>query len=206
MDHVTDFLEPYLDGELRNSQVTKIENHLETCALCRAELAELEQLSLILHSAVPLPSLKSEDQFVTEVGLLLERRPEPSAMKRALITGWKTIPVGLAGTWVVAQTALIVTTVVYGLSLLAPGIGGLQQVLAASEQPVLSNSLSFITKPLLIQIIEVITNLLQIDIPFSLNISIFNFIPYIICTLYVCWLASWWISRDRKSVKQSVPK
>ena len=110
MDHVTDFLGPYLDGELQASHNAKIEKHLEICKSCRVELAELQKLGTLLQDNAQLPETKSEDQFVAEVGLLMKRQTEPTALKRVLVTGWKAIPVSLAGTWLFVQTSLIVTT------------------------------------------------------------------------------------------------
>ncbi len=204
MDHVTDFLGAYLDGELRVSQAERIEKHLEMCALCRLELTELTKLNNLLQDTVSTPTMKSEDQFVADVGLLLRRQPESSTWERVLLTGWKAIPVGLATTWIFIQTSLIIMSCVYILSLVVPGIAGIEHLLAASTPPVWSNALWGITQPWITQILEAVTELLHLDIHIHWNISVFLVLPFVIGTLYVCWLASWWVVRERTYANVSV--
>ena len=200
MDHVTDFLGPYLDGELQASHNAKIEKHLEICKSCRVELAELQKLGTLLQDNAQLPETKSEDQFVAEVGLLMKRQTEPTALKRVLVTGWKAIPVSLAGTWLFVQTSLIVTTLFYFVSRFAPELPGIAQLSPTSSPTVWSNVLGSINKPLITQVLEFITHNLNLDIQLNWRIPVFTILAFAIGTLYVCWLASWWVVRERKVV------
>lgn len=203
MDHVTDFLGAYLDGEIRSSQVDRIEKHLETCALCRHELAELTVLRHLLQSTASAPTLKSEDQFVADVGLLLQRQPESPALERMLTTGWKAIPVGLATTWIFVQTSLIIMTCVYLVSLVAPGTAGIDQILSVPTPSAWSNALGWIAQPLMIQILEIVTQLLRQDMHIYWHISVFLVVPFVIGILFLCWLASWWVVSERSSTAES---
>ena len=203
MEHVTEFLGPYLDGELRTSQVTKIENHLGTCDQCRSELADLDNLSGLLQFSAPLPQMKSEDQFVAEVGLLLERHPEPTGLKRVLVKVLKAIPVSLAGTWLFVQTSLIITTLIYNVSRIAPELPGIDRLSPTLEPSIGSSALGSISQPLIAQVLEIITQLLNLDIQLNWRIPVFSILLFIIGTLYVCWLASWWVVREHRITQET---
>ncbi len=204
MDHITEFIGAYLDGELRASQVASIEKHMETCELCRQELAELTALSHMLRDTAPVRTLKAEDQFVAEVGLLLPRKAEVSALERTLTTGWKAIPVGLAATWIFVQTSLIVMTCVYIISLVAPGTGAIDLILTSPAPSAWANSLGWVTQPFLIQILEVLLQSLRLDGQIYWQILSVLIVPLVLGVLFVCWLASWWVVRERSMNTKSV--
>lgn len=50
-------LQTYYDNELPQDQTTQLENHLQSCATCQAELASLADMSLLLTHA-ELPALR----------------------------------------------------------------------------------------------------------------------------------------------------
>ena len=204
MDHITEFLGPYIDGELRPSQVKRIENHLKTCECCRSELNELRQLSALLQEDASLPSVKSEDQFVAEVGLLMDRQPETPAFKRVLVTGWKAIPVSLAGTWIFIQTSLVVTGLFTIISRIAPDLPGIAQLSPALPASVWSSFMGSISQPAILQVLEGITHFLQMDMPVTRRVPILTLLPFFIGILYVCWLASWWIVREYRITQETI--
>lgn len=199
MDHKTALLGHYLDGELQDSQRARIEKHLESCEQCRQELYELSKLSILLKDTAVFPQQKPENQFVAEVGLLMQRKPQPSVAKRAVILGWKSIPVALAGTWVFIQTSLIMSTIIIALSYIAPGyriFGGIASISASSA---LSNAVGGIGQPLVTQVLGLIPKVFDLDIQFQWRITIFTLLPIVLAVLYTCWLASWWILQQRST-------
>ena len=67
----TDDLSAYLDGEVDERLRPAIDDHLSTCAPCRAELAELRATVRLLH-ALPVPAPRRSFQLGPE-----HARPEP---------------------------------------------------------------------------------------------------------------------------------
>jgi anti-sigma factor RsiW len=102
-EHVTEWLGPYLDGELHGSQLRQVEMHLEDCKHCRAELDSLRDLSQLLQEA-PLPeSFPSADRFAAQVGLQMPRQPVPANKRSLLEIGWWSIPFAILGLWIFSQ-------------------------------------------------------------------------------------------------------
>jgi hypothetical protein len=199
MDHVIEFLGPYLDGELRNLQVLRLEKHLESCKMCRSELHNLRVLQDLLSEDAELPTMKSEDQFVAEVSLLMDRNTEPTAIKKMLLIGWKAIPVTLAGAWLFMQTALALTATIFVLSRLTPELPVVAQFKPNPAVSYLSNALCCFTQPIITQVLEFITQVIRPDIDLNWQIPAITLLPLIVGILYVCWLASWWVMRNRQN-------
>ena len=57
-NHVTEWLNAYLDGELHGSRLQHVEAHLAECDACQAELESLERLSSLLQKSLPRSSLR----------------------------------------------------------------------------------------------------------------------------------------------------
>jgi hypothetical protein len=204
MNHVTHLLGPYIDGELRPSQLANIEKHLAICEACHNELEEFTRLSGFLHDIPQAENLKTEDQFLAEVGLLMYRKPENTLLTRVLTTGWKAIPVGLVATWAFVQTAIIVTGIIVLVTRLVPGAEEMKNVVNIPVQAGWASALCCSVRPLIAQILETAIQLLQIEIPLYWTVSVFIVFPFAIGTLFVCWLASWWVLRNRPIPKDSV--
>ncbi|MBN1262118.1 MAG: zf-HC2 domain-containing protein [Anaerolineae bacterium] len=117
--HITRWLEPYLDGELPGMRRRQVEAHLKTCAACRAELEDLRVLSALLQAHPQAPATLSAGRFVAQVQLRLPRQ-EKTTLERAVERGRWAVPVLLLGVWVVVLG-------IWGLSgvLLAAGEVGL---------------------------------------------------------------------------------
>ena len=50
-NHVTEWLNAYLDAELHGSQLQHVEAHLAECQACQSELESLERLSGLLQES-----------------------------------------------------------------------------------------------------------------------------------------------------------
>ena len=60
----SDFLEPYLDGDLPPREADRLREHLESCAACAAELALAERIQRELRS---LPQLDCPPELIERV-------------------------------------------------------------------------------------------------------------------------------------------
>jgi len=96
-EHITQLLEAYHDGELRGSQLERVEAHLKSCADCRANLTRLESLSVLLAESPAPAGLKPAAQFEAEVNRRIPARPTPTLWGRVLRIGWYLTPAALLG-------------------------------------------------------------------------------------------------------------
>lgn len=187
-EHVFGWLGAYHDRELRGRRLAQVETHLAECAVCRAELEGLQGLSGLLQSVPPAYSLPPE-RFVAQVGLRLPRRPEQPAWQRALERGWQMFPLGLLGTWAVAQAVFIVA----GAALLAWRTG-LGESLTAGWLPAwqsgsgLAETLNFSGADLG----AFARQLFGQDWLVGWVVVLYLAFLFLTCVLYWSWLASWW--------------
>lgn len=110
-DHVTEWLNAYLDGELKGRRLHQVEEHLALCDACRAELESLQGLSTLLQE-VPAAEFASHERFVSQVNLRLPQRQVKSRSRRVSEVGWWLIPVGLLTVWIFISTAILVSDLV----------------------------------------------------------------------------------------------
>ncbi len=110
-NHVTEWLNAYLDGELTNGRLHQVEKHLVECESCRAELESLRGLSALLHE-VPDPEFPSPDRFATQVNLLLPQKRSATPRRQLLEVGWWMIPVGLLAAWIFISTTGLISDMV----------------------------------------------------------------------------------------------
>src|SRR5215211_364601 len=106
-DHVTEWLNAYLDGELHGRYLQLVEVHLAECQVCQAELESLEDLSRLLQET-PAPALTSPERFAARVRLRLPQQKPGVSGEKLLEVGWWMIPVGLLATWVFISTSYFV--------------------------------------------------------------------------------------------------
>lgn len=111
-EHVNEWLSPYFDGELRGIRLFQVENHLEECAQCRAELARMQELSALLRGTAPAGDFTSTERFVSNLTLNLPRRPEVTQTRKALEIGWWLIPAGVLATWAFLQVTFSLSSLV----------------------------------------------------------------------------------------------
>ena len=110
-DHVTEWLNAYLDGELHGNRLRMVEAHLAECEACQTELQSLQDLSGLLHK-VPIPEFTTPERFATQVNRLLPQRPIIAPRSRLFEIGWWMIPVGLLAAWAFVSTATIVSNMI----------------------------------------------------------------------------------------------
>ena len=110
-NHVIEWLNAYLDGELHGSRLHAVEAHLAECEACQAELRSLRDLSELLHK-VPAPEFVSPERFATHVNLLLPQKPVTAQKSTLFEIGWWMIPVGLLAVWAFIGTASIVSNMI----------------------------------------------------------------------------------------------
>jgi predicted anti-sigma-YlaC factor YlaD len=108
--HMTEWLNAYLDGELKGSRLHQVEEHLAECQMCRAELQSLKGLSTLLHE-IPAPEFTSSERFAAQVSLRLPRGLPRGTKSKVQEVGWWMIPVGLLAIWVFINTAALVKDV-----------------------------------------------------------------------------------------------
>jgi hypothetical protein len=129
-DPVTEWLGPYLDGELSEARQAWVEAHLSICTACQAELEALRALSGLLHADPTPGASRSARAFAADV---LRKLEDPARPRRASIlrrvAGY--LPLALFGGWAVLQAAVwISSALLLGIGYL-PGLrGGLDGLLA----------------------------------------------------------------------------
>ena len=112
IEHVTDLLGTYVDGELHGLRLRQVEDHLTRCAACRKELAELRGLSTLLQDSLPAEAFTPTDRFVANLALNLPRRPETASPHKPLEMLWWLVPAGVMGAWAFLRTVITVSNLV----------------------------------------------------------------------------------------------
>jgi len=110
-NHVTEWLNAYLDGELKNGKLHQVEKHLVECEECRAELQSLRNLSSLLHE-VPAPEFTPTERFAAQVSLRLPHEKPRAVKHKAQEIGWWMIPVSLLLLWVFIGSVEVVGDVI----------------------------------------------------------------------------------------------
>lgn len=196
-NHVTEWLNAYLDGELRGSLLQQVETHLAECEVCLAELESLERLSRLLYE-VPVPEFTSPERFAAQVSLRLPHEQKTIYRKTLLEVGWWMIPVGLLATWAFFSATFLmrdILSTVNNLGLLA-GISD-WLIFGSSNQAYWSSTLG--------QFGLLSGNTLDVVASTEVftRLSLPQFIVQIsIALLYLSWFAIWW-ARYRRHARQS---
>jgi hypothetical protein len=196
-NHVTEWLNAYLDGELHGNRLHQVEEHLAECKACQAELKSLQDLSGLLHK-VPAPEFTSSERFATQVNLLLPKRTVTAPRSRLFEIGWWMIPVGLLAAWAFVSTASIVSNMFstannFGL------VDGANTLLVSGASNTVTwtstlGQFGFLEGKGL-QWIELTENYSRNVIPqFVWQVSI--------AVLYLSWIAIWWARQTRWGYSQ----
>jgi hypothetical protein len=117
-EHMTEWLGPYLDGELDGIRKQQVETHLASCAGCRSELQSLRNLSELLKNDPEQPA-PSTDKFVARLALNLPRRLEAVSPRRAWPLNWWLVPAGITSIWIV----LLILSTLVDVAVLLKGSG-----------------------------------------------------------------------------------
>ena len=196
-EHILELLGAYIDGELHNGQLRKVEVHLGECQSCLEEYQALQALSESLHAA-PLPDFPTPERIAAEVVLRLPRKPVKPMRNRVLETGWWLVPVGLVVVWVFVSTTALVSNVVT-----AVGDFGLldtistRLVSASPNEAIWSATLGqfgFLSGNSLqwAEMTETFTRMSASQITWYISIAL----------LYLSWIAIWWARRSRQGLGQ----
>jgi len=110
-NHINEWLNSYVDGELKDRQLRQVEEHLAECETCRAELVSLQGLSALLRE-VPVPEFISNERFVSQVSLRLPQRQVKMTRNNVMEAGWWLIPIGLLTAWIFFSTAILISDMV----------------------------------------------------------------------------------------------
>jgi anti-sigma factor RsiW len=180
--HLGQLLDAYLDGELGNGQKRRAEAHLGACAECRAELIRRRALSRMLQAAPAPAGGKSEQRFVAEIALRLQRKA--AAVRPALrpaAVAWAAVPVGLFLAWAFVQSAAIVVDALEAI----PGVENvLRNDLAASvPQIAVPDAVGDLFRTFAVQGFVSWDNVV-------LTLALIG-----IGLLFTGWFAGWWVSQ-----------
>ncbi len=107
-NHMKEWLNAYLDGELKGRRLHQVEMHLAECAECQAELQSLQGLSHLLREA-PAPEFTSSERFAAQVSLRLPHEQPTASKRKAQEVGWWMILLLL---WIFIGTTELVGNVV----------------------------------------------------------------------------------------------
>jgi len=195
-NHVMEWLNAYLDGELQGSRLDHVEIHLTECEVCQTELEALENLSDALQQ-VPVPEFIPAERFAAQVGLRLPHTKPASSERKALEIGWWMIPVGLLASWVFLNTAFLVGDMLS----VANSIGLLPDV---SSWISFGNAANWSTR------LEQFGVLSGNALEFAVSTETFTrtSLPQIslqvsIALLYLSWIAIWWARHRRQEHRQT---
>jgi predicted anti-sigma-YlaC factor YlaD len=193
--HITEWLNAYLDGELKGGQLHQVKEHLAECRECRAELRALQSLSNLLHE-VPAPEFTSSERFASQVNLRLPHEQLKASKKNVQEIGWWMIPVGLLATWVFINTAATVNDVVSAASRL-----GMLNLSGSLSWPIIGLPSGVFLSNLLggvgllggrgIEWVEVTEAFTRNTLPqLTWHISI--------ALVYLAWVVIWWARQKRQ--------
>jgi predicted anti-sigma-YlaC factor YlaD len=190
---MTEWLNAYLDGELKGGRLHQMEGHLAECRECQAELQSLQNLSSLLRE-MPAPEFTSSERFAAQVSLRLPHEQPSVSKRKAQEVGWWMIPVSLLILWIFMGTSEVVSHVIstaneFGLlnntpSWLVPGSSsGAFWSGTLGEFGLLSgNSLEWA------ELTEIFTRNTLPQLTLQVSIAL----------LYLSWIAIWWARHMRR--------
>lgn len=190
-NHVSEWLNAYLDGELKNGRLHQVQEHLAECEACQAELESLQGLSALLQE-VPAAQFTSNERFAAQVNLRLPQRRVVTTRRRFLEVGWWMAPVGLLMIWIFISTTIFVSDMVSA----ADNFG-----LLDDSAPLLVSDSS---AGMWISTLEQFGLLEGEDLQWAERIESYtrNVLPQFIwqvsiAMLYLTWIAIWWARQSR---------
>jgi hypothetical protein len=191
--HVTEWLNAYLDGELRGSRLQHVQAHLLECQSCQAELESLEKLSGLLQ-AVPAPEFTPPERFSAQVNLRLPHHRISAPENKILQIGWWMIPVGLLAAWVFIGTSFVLGDILSTASNLGL-LTGISDWLGSGSSNEVYLSTTIGQMGLLtgngLNWAEATESFTRISLPeITLHVSI--------ALLYLSWIAIWWVRHTRQ--------
>ena len=192
-EHITEWLNAYLDGELHGRRLDQVEEHLAGCETCQAEMQSLETLSGLLHE-VPAPEFTSPERFASRVSLRLPPRQTSSPRRAVLEIGWWMIPAGLLAAWIFIGTTILVSDVVSTANRLGL-LGGLSDRLVTVP---LSDTYWSATLGQMGFLSGNTLDWAEATEAFTRNILPQITVQVSIALLYLSWIAIWWAHHRRE--------
>jgi len=196
VEHVVEWLNAYLDGELAGRRLEQVAAHLIACQECQAELAALRRLSQMVQ-AVPLPDeFPTADRFTAQLMLRLPRLPEQPVRKIERQSGWWLVPAAILGSWAFIQTVFLLSGWIWTVGqvgLLGEVAGYLSPV--ETGTPVLTSAFQWLG------LIQGGTGqqVAQIGENLGWNILVQALLQGALDVLYIGWLTVWWLRRKREA-------
>jgi len=214
IEHATDLLGAYVDGELQGPRLRQVEEHLKKCTGCRKELAELRRLSSLLQATVPMEDFTPADQFAANMVLRLSaqdaklgrpRRAGVAPSHKPTDFIWWLVPVGVLGAWIFIQAVFTVSTVVstadltglLGNSAAWLGGGSGQSLWFSTTMSVFGNQIQGSSRTLL--------DLLNGFSVFGSSVFIQLLVQAGIALVYWIWLGLWWNRRKAAPQLPAMP-
>jgi predicted anti-sigma-YlaC factor YlaD len=102
-EHMLEWLNAYLDGELSGWKRERVEQHLAACPTCRHELEVLRFLSQEIQQVSLPQELPSAERFTAQVILRLPRQTEQPARRTGRELSWWLAPAALLVAWAFVQ-------------------------------------------------------------------------------------------------------
>ena len=198
-NHVTEWLNAYLDGELHDSQLRVVETHLAECDTCLAELDSLERLSALLQEA-PSAEFSPPERFASQISLRLPRQKAAAPRRKLFEIGWWMIPVGLLAVWFLVSAVFFaydVLSVANRLGLLTSVSDWMRFGTASTANWSSALGQIGILRGSLLDLAASTerftrTSLWQITLQVS------------IALLYLSWIAIWWTSHRHQQSRQPI--
>jgi anti-sigma factor RsiW len=196
-EKMLNLLNAYMDNELTGARMTQLENHLEECPFCQAELDELRQVSRLLHAA-PLPGFLPTWRVIANLSFKLPHRPVRGHPVGRTSIAWWMVPVGLLGLFFFVHTVFMITTMV-SLADITGLLGNTAAWLSDSGQTVWFSTLVNLTGG---QLGDAQTSVAALNDLGLLGHGILSNLVWraAIFMLYAAWIASWLIQPNRNMV------
>jgi anti-sigma factor RsiW len=198
VDHVSQWLGAFLDGELNDELQRKVEAHLANCSSCQAELEELKELSSLLKITAGEGSLAPDARFSAQVALKLPRRQVQPLATRVARIGWWLVPAGILSAWVFLQAVLVVS----GLVLAASQIGLLNGPLAwlsdLGGQSLITVAVSSLVDDRFGLAASSLLKFVGAGTSFGWDLVLPVLFQTALGLLFASWLAVWWVRNFSK--------
>jgi hypothetical protein len=198
IEHVTEWLNAYLDGELGGLRLRQVEHHLTECASCRHELDELRSLSTLLRETPPAAKFTPTERFAANLAMRLPRTSDAVRSPKSTGLAWWLVPAGTLVAWAIVQAFLSLNTAVSvagQFGLLGNAVTWLQSAPQHSDWFTLSRGFFGTdlgqTGRLMMQVLD------QADV-FGANLLVQLALQVLIGFTYWAWLGFWFLRRQRR--------
>ena len=200
-EHVNNWLEGYVDGELSAQRLRLVEAHLAECESCRQELEALCTLSGMLQEVKPETETINAERFSAQVMLQLPRR-KPKTQETGLISLlWWIVPGVLLFAWLFVQALSLTTSLVnsaeqFGL------LGALSEYLVTGPQQALwTAKIIYLINGDLGVSGRTFMEILAGAEWFTRTVSAQFIWQGVLLLLYWSWMVAWFIRRQRQTLK-----